>query len=169
MTASPIALLVTGSRSLASGRRLDSASRKEAWARAILKATIDALPPESTLIHGGATGPDAWAQEAIDARRYELGYLLYAHTYAADGRRWVWSIGDGDEWWSQDRWHPADPGPLARNRHMVEVALPALAASGHAPRVLALVDPASRTKGTDHTVRLALKAGYPVDRREYAP
>src|SRR5574343_444387 len=138
MTASPIALLVTGSRSLASGRSLTAASRKEAWARAILKATIDALPPESTLIHGGATGPDAWAQEAIEARRLESGHLS-AHTYEANGLHWTMVVGRSNLCWTKHRWHPGDPGPLERNKHMVEVVLHRLDASGHAPRVLALV------------------------------
>lgn len=157
MTA-PIALLVTGSRSLVRD------PRKEAWARAIISATVAELPPWSTVVHGGATGPDSWAQEAIEARRDDHG-LLSAVIYEANGRRWRWTIGDGDLWWSDDRWHPADIGPLVRNRHMVEVALPEQVTFGHEPRVLALVDSTSHKKGTDHTVGLARKAGYPVDRR----
>lgn len=164
----PVALLVTGSRSLA--KQTDEEARRnitpasEAWARGILVEAIGALPPGSVLIHGGAVGPDSWAQEAVEARRDDPG-LVYAITYEANGRRWIWAIGDGDLWWSDDRWHPADIGPLVRNRHMVEVALSEQVTFGREPRVLALVDSTSRTKGTGHTVGLARKAGYPVDRR----
>lgn len=171
MTA-PVALLVTGSRSLA--RQTDEEARRnitpasEKWARAILTEAIGAIPVGSVLIHGGATGPDSWAQEAIEDRRDDPG-LLYAVTYEANGRRWRWTIGDGDLWWSDDRWHPADIGPLARNRHMVETALPEQVIFSLEPRVLALVDGASRTKGTDHTVGLARKAGFPVDRYVWTP
>jgi hypothetical protein len=161
MTDQPIALLVTGSRSLARD------PRKEAWARAIISATVAELSPWSTIVHGGASGPDAWAQEAAESHRY--GAYLLTNTLLADGRIVITTLGGGTLHRAHDRWHDGNPGPLERNRHMVEVEMPALAARGYTPRVLALVDQASRTKGTDHTVRLALKAGYPVDRREYAP
>lgn len=156
----PVALLVTGSRSLAKD------PKAEAWARAILAEVIGTLPPKSLLIHGGAVGPDSWAHWILDGRSKEPGVRLWSYCYHPDGRLSRTAIMDGAAWnVGKTRWHDDDPGPPARNRHMVNVEMPALVGRGYEPRVLALVDSTSRTKGTGHTVGLARKAGYPVDRR----
>lgn len=159
MTA-PVALLVTGSRSLAKD------PKAEAWARGILAEVIGALPPKSLLIHGGATGPDLWAHEVICARATEPGVQLWSYCYRPDGMLFRSPIIEGAAYDLRDaRWDDSDPGPLARNAYMVNEAMPRAVTRGYEPRVLALVDGSSRTKGADHTVGLARKAGYPVDRR----
>lgn len=163
MTA-PVALLVTGSRSLA--KDPDAA----AWAKAILTEVISALPPGSALIHGGATGPDLWAHEAVCARAREFGVVRWSYCYHPDGRLSRSIVVEGVAYDLRDsRWNDGDPGPLTRNTYMVNEAVPKAVARGYEPRVLALVDSTSRTKGTDHTVGLARKAGYPVDRRVWTP
>lgn len=156
MTA-PVALLVTGSRSLAKD------PKAEAWARAILNPTIAELPPWSVVVHGGAIGPDRWAQES--AEFHVRGVPLLTYVLFVDGEKWVVTLGAGLHV-NRVRWTEAkNQDPLVRNRHMVNVEMPALVGRGYKPRVLALVDSTSRTKGTGHTVGLARKAGYPVDRR----
>ena len=160
----PIALLVTGSRSLAKD------PKAEAWARAILAEVIGALPPGSALIHGGATGPDSWAHAAICARAREAGVVRWSYCYRLDGRLSRTIVVEGVAYdLRASRWDDGDPGPLARNVYMVNEALPRAVAHGYKPRVLALVDSTSRTKGADHTVGLARKAGFPVDRRVWTP
>jgi hypothetical protein len=149
----PVALLVTGSRSLAT-----RIARAE-WAHAIVADAVRALPPGSLLLHGGATGPDQWAHDVALHHRPDVAI----HVYQPNGHLRRYSERSGDlRFVEPGRWSATDAGPLARNRHLVHVlaALP-----GYTPRVLAVVDPASRTHGADHTARLARAAGLPVDRR----
>lgn len=159
MSQQPVALLVTGSRSLA--RSLAA----ETWASRLINLAASDLPPWSVVVHGGATGPDTWAQEAAENHRY--GLPLLTHAFLVDGRHIVTTLGRGTLHKHTARWCKSNRDPLARNRHMVEVEMPAFAGRGYTLRVLALVDAASGTRGTDHTVRLARAAGIPVDRHEW--
>lgn len=157
---SPVALLVTGSRSLAKSRAA------EAWAERILSSAVLELPRDSVVIHGGANGPDSWAHTIA---LYRPDSQVTVAVYRPNGSGMVVPVAaPGRIRRPMDfRWNPGDPGPLARNAHMVEVVLSDVSQWGYAPRVLALVDADSRTRGTDHTVRLARAAGIPVDRHEW--
>jgi hypothetical protein len=147
MTA-PLILIVSGSRTLA------TRPGGEAWARRqIVEATTHLDPTERLIVTGDAPGPDAWAIEI--ARNFGLAW----HSYRKDG-----TIRDHAGMWG--RWcsiAQLDPDPyrrpLQRNKAMVD----AFAAGG--VLVLGLVDPASRTHGTDHTLTAARKEGLRVERR----
>jgi hypothetical protein len=146
-------LLVTGSRALT------DTPEAEAWAQDELARRITREAVRS-VVTGDARGPDEWAHPD------ELGIW---------GVRWCLS-GDvdfrlGGDWWTEKRWLPrGTPRPsshdawaqraLARNRAMVTHV--ADCDPGNV-RVLALLAPWSRTRGTQHTMRLAREHGLPVE------
>ena len=147
-------LLVTGSRSLA---RIPGA---EAWARGLIR---EALRGCDLLIVGDAEGPDAWARALATANETRT------RCYHVHGLHRGW-ITDSDIADPVARW---DEGvtrgrryPLARNAAMVADAAGFFDA-GATVSVLALVDTASRTQGTLHTVGLARDAGLTVDVRTW--
>lgn len=140
-------LLVAGSRSLGEN------ARAYLWAVAELRAALDASRG-AWVLTGGAPGPDVWAEALALARG------LRVIVYRPDGTR---RDSDGPP----ARW--GEPGtrrdaPLLRNAAMVERAVRAQF-QGWTVSVLGLVDPASPTHGTDHTLRLAIDAGLPVQRQ----
>jgi len=148
----PVALLITGSRSLA------SKAESRAWAQLLLKEVLLSLPNNSLLIHGGAVGPDKWAGEIFQTRANGSMRVYYA-----DGRSEYRRTLDAPP--LEERWSDRDVGPLARNTHMVVRVLPAL--TGFRRQVLGLVDMHSPTRGTDHTLNLARKQGFSVRRFVY--
>lgn len=152
-------LLVTGSRSLA------TREGAEAWARAILR---DALACVDLLLVGDADGPDAWARAAGAAGE---GHRLW--WYCTKG----WPRGLIRQWDGMHcedvPWAPRGTSthPLDRNAAMVRDAARMLR-DGDDVRVLALLDglktdtPTRRaTRGTEHTVGLAERAGLTVVER----
>lgn len=137
-------LLVTGSRAL------DGAPQPEHdQTRAVLRAVRETFAP-TVIVSGGAIGPDSWAVEsAIDAG-------LDARVYDLDGcvRN---AAGKTLRMWTK----APRPTPLDRNAAMVrDVAREAR--RGATVRVIGLEAGWSATKGTAHTVRLALSAGLAV-------
>ena len=153
----PSALLVCGSRSLITD------PDGLAWVADTLRAVLSPRP--DLLIHGGARGPDELAGEE-GARVgvpemlvfYPTGRLsrCVAGTYRGEGVAHVAT-------YTSERWRDGDPGPLVRNKAMV-AHLSGLVAAGWTARVVGLVDAASPTRGTDHTLRHARAAGLTVER-----
>lgn len=113
---------------------------------AVLATLLDARP---FILTGGATGPDSWALDIARERGLRWAAFLPSGVRVTDR--------------GQDRWNPAPVHPLARN-----VALVDLAASHHrvgaTVLVVGFVDPASRSRGTDHTLRHARAAGLATRR-----
>ena len=146
-------LLVTGSRALS------DTHAAEVWARGMLRERITREIVDS-VVAGDARGPDEWAHEiaAKASLRHDRWCL---------GGDVVTRYGDGHY---DGRWLPkGTPIPtthdawaqraLARNRAMVEHA----ALKPESVRVLALLAPWSRTRGTQHTMRLAREHSLPVE------
>jgi hypothetical protein len=148
---------VTGSIFLLAGSRsLGDDAPAFAWAYAEVRSLVlrAAARASAWLLTGGARGPDVWAE--AEALRYGVRCVVYR----PDGTRRD-SGGLGGRWGDP----PAGSGaPLLRNRAMVEAVVRAQA-RGWQVEVWGLVDATSRTRGTDHTLRLAAEAGLPVVRR----
>lgn len=143
-------LLVTGSRSLANH------PGAEAWARGLIRA---ALVGADMLIVGDAPGPDAWAAAIASS------HDVCVRRYDTRGIHAGWIVQQEHAMWCRiDEWATRlDMHPLKRNAAMVRDAS-AMTGYGATARVLALVDPASETKGTEHTAGLAERAGLTVQR-----
>ena len=94
-----------------------------------------ALPPDTIVISGGATGPDSWAVEAAMLR----GLATIEHRPDLDGIR---SRGEAAR-----RYHE-------RNQRVVD----------NADRLIAFVAP-DRKGGAEDTIRRAQRAGKPVEIR----
>jgi hypothetical protein len=153
-------LLVTGSRSLA------ASPAAEAWARSILRERIAVVPDRGWLFVGDANGPDRWAVEIaaaceVNRAMYKLDGMVAVDSILRGGAFKFWAPAEvararrGDRTW-----------PLERNKALVESAQKA-ACEGWVVSCLALVDPASRTRGTMHAVTQARKAGLPVEVLEW--
>lgn len=157
MSAPPSAvLLVTGSRALC-----DTADAT-AWARAILSDAVFALPRRAVVIAGDASGPDTWALGMAACRPGILRRM-----YALDGVVWCWPSGRRWSWSPQPREatsYTPRQWPLVRNEFMVADAAN-IARDGVPVYVLALHAPWSRTSGTLHTARQAMRAGLWTDVR----
>lgn len=136
----PALILVCGSRSLTTYP--DARARLER----VLTPLLVARP---CLLTGGAAGPDTWALDL--ARERGLPWAAFLPSGVRQTHR------------GADRWSPVPVYPLERNAALVR-----LAASHHetGARVLVVgaVDPASRSRGTDHTLSLARVAGLAVRR-----
>ena len=155
-------LLVTGARSLADSRDA------ERWARALI---AEALRDVDLLIVGDADGPDAWAwdEARIDRHRY---WTRPAHAGSIEAR---FHDGSLQAWWT---WGSRNTHPLARNAAMV-VDATGYRDAGEEVLGLALLDgrkpakpkPGEKrpTRGTEHTVGLARKAGLLVDAQTWTP
>ncbi len=148
------ALLVCGSRSLTR----DPAGL--AWVTDTLRAVLSPRP--DLLVHGGARGPDEMAD--AEAARVQVPDILTFYPNGTLRQRRVGSL-PVHATYAEYHWADADsdPGPLLRNRAMVNYLL-TLADVGRAVRVVGLVDATSATRGTDHTLRLARAAGLTVER-----
>lgn len=159
-------LLVTGSRSLAQST---AAMR---WACGVIDERL--LARSVTLVvFGDANGPDQWAWRCVlrhnlkaDAER--IAWACFTLDGAINGtchhlaRAWA----DAD---AQANCGDAKRWPLVRNEHMVKHV--AELANFLYPRAecLALIDPQSRTHGTEHTATLAERAGITVRREMRKP
>lgn len=148
-------LLVTGSRSLARGVG-------QAWAWRILEDALDSLPPGSLVVTGDAEGPD------LVARWLAAGCLRPVWHFDLDGLR---RFEHDEEQVKSVRWGTPPPAgsperkrwPLERNRAMVAW----VAAQPGERACLALIDPGSRTHGTEYTAREAERAGIAVRREVF--
>jgi hypothetical protein len=141
------ALLVTGSRSLA--RIPGARERCIEHVSGHLVALGDVV-----LVTGDAPGPDAWAIECA------AGIGIRHRRWCLDG--WIDGGSETVRWWSGERTAaPSARWPLMRNEAMVR----AVAAKHPDAVVLAFVDPHSRTHGTEHTCRLAERAGLRAERK----
>jgi len=138
-------VIVAGSRTLADD------PRAVAWARGILARE---LASATLVVAGDARGPDVWA--------YEIARGMVApidcECWRTIGSRHGWT---GGRWRTLSPWATpettTDPHrrPLVRNAAMVQYYT-------RAARMVALIDPAFRTQGTQHTVTLARAAGIDV-------
>ena len=141
-------LLACGSRQLAyhPGAR--------AYCRGRVGRALDLLAvagtTEAIVLHGGAIGPDQWAGEEAHSRGVRaVAYLPSGLRLDTRGKARLWST--------------VAVHPLDRNRALVAACL-AAQTGGWAAWVLGLVAPWPGTGGTDHTLRLARKAGLTVAR-----
>ena len=141
-------VIVTGSRTLADD------PRTIAWARGILARE---LASATLVVAGDARGPDAWAHEiargfvaSIDCERWCVNGARLGRVAGADA---TWR--KLSPWGTPETTTDPRKRPLARNAAMV-------AYYTRAARMVALIDPASRTQGTQHTVGLARAAGIDV-------
>lgn len=139
-------LLVTGSRSLA------TIPGAEAWAREHIRRALEGV---GLLIVGDAPGPDAWAAEIASShdvcvRRYDTRGIHAGWIVQQEHALWC----RVDQWAQGLNTHTSWLDAMVRDASM-------MTGYGAAARVLALVDPASETKGTEHT---AERAGLTVQR-----
>lgn len=149
----PTLAVVIGSRSLAS-RGIEA----EAWARHLIHCISDHA---DVIVSGDAPGPDAWARERVVELHTER---LRGRFYGLDGMvRDAWGTPLG-RWERAERVPP--PGhperrrwPLTRNAAIVRAVALRVRRDGVRAEVYALVDPASPTRGTHHTLTLARRAG----------
>lgn len=139
-------LLVTGSRSLASNREAE---------RAVTYWFSDLDPMRVDLVvAGGSHGPDMWAE--LEARTSSVPY----ERWQLDGR-----VVESERPHANRRWCPEDGPPVDRRRvplvrnEMMVKATALRARLGDNVVCVGFVDPNSRTRGTDHTLRLARQAG----------
>ena len=98
---------------------------------ASVKSTVDALPADTTVVSGGAQGPDTWAEEAAIARG--LAVLIFRPDLAD-----TTTLGQRTR-----RYH-------ARNQRIVDAA----------DELVAFVK-IGRTGGTEDTIRRAVRKGIP--------
>ena len=123
-------LLVSGSRSLL------ARPEAEGRVRAIVTWLLE-VRGVTELVHGHARGPDRWAEAAALAWASSTGREL---TVVACSPR------SGEH-------------PLLRNARMVRETRERAALRGASVLAVGFVDPASPTRGTDHTLSLASRAG----------
>jgi hypothetical protein len=157
-------LLVCGSRALA---RNPAAER---WGRATIARAVAALPPGSTVVTGDARGPDRWAHDVVCGCWLARRPALWLRRFRPDGGVDVLPLVAGavpDLRWTLEIAPAPDAGRaawkarlLARDRAMVAW----VAGTTIDGRVLALLDPASPTRGTEYTARTAEAAGLVVQR-----
>lgn len=123
-------------------RVLDAGAESRRWAKAVIARRM--VGWDATLVaHGGARGPDTWADELAAWLGLPRVVFLPGKTpliVTARGRR---AIRGADRYLSTD--------PLSRNTAMMRWAADR-AAEGHAVEVLALHAPWSTTHGTTHAV-----------------
>jgi len=154
-------LLVTGSRSLA------NLAESDGWTRRVIERAAIRISLTGGIITGDARGPDAWA------KRIGAG-LRAARVYGLDGwiKRW-WTQSDGTvasamigRWTKGQSPQPDDHDArrqwcLARDRAEVDEAA-LQQRQGRKVLVLGLIDPQSRTHGTEYTCHYARNAGLVV-------
>lgn len=138
--APPALILVCGSRTLTT--HPDARARLE-------RVLVPLLTARPCILTGGATGPDSWALDLARDR----------------GLPWAAFLPSGIRLASRghDRWSPVPVYPLARNAALVRHAASHHEA-GASVLVVGAVDPASRSRGTDHTLRHARAAGLATRR-----
>ena len=158
-------LLVTGSRALT------AYPWAVTWAVAQLRGEITRTghAPPDRLVTGDAIGPDTWAADTSTA----AGVLVTRWTIAGEVQQR--EGGRLGRWYLSGHWCPPHEVPpsgqrgawrsqcLRRDREMVRAV--GEGRYGLPARVLALVAPWSRTRGTAWTAHIAREAGLPVDWR----
>lgn len=151
----PSLLLVTGSRALARNR--GGTKKSVAWAYDRCGEAIVGENRPDLVVAGDAEGPDTIACTVAGTVRPRILWRVFA----LDG--WLYHCDVGLR-----RWRNV-PGPatwpLSRNMAMVAAVVKARDAGWHV-RVLGLVAPWSRTRGSDHTLGVAKRAGLEVTRLE---
>lgn len=153
-------LLVTGSRSLAPN---DDAVR---WGHRAVSQAIRMLGAK-LVVCGDADGPDEWAtEEASDFNLHTSQW--YVRGYVAGSHYDSWTT-HHTRWATLDELRATPRLPLLRNERMVAWVADQAKRRGCAATCLALIDPESRTHGTEHTATLAERAGLRVERREWRP
>jgi hypothetical protein len=151
-------ILVTGSRSLAVSGDM------EAWATGIiLKSIVFAQAwADAVIITGDARGPDEWAIREAE----RLGIEWHKFTLH-QGQIWhsnrLPTPWDADHEPNRSRW--GRMYPLFRNEVMVSTFQ---RGDWDAMEAIALIDPNSATRGTDHTVRLLRERKIPVACHRYS-
>lgn len=157
-------LLVTGSRSLADNP--DAARWTREHVAAMSARVHNPNDAGFGVACGDARGPDTWAAEFADRLGYKRRvFALDGWIYDRDGRRDRWIMGDV-------RAVKARYGrrfPLERNKALVEVVAIAQQHFGERALCLGLIDPASATNGTRHTLRLARERGIECVEMEWRP
>ena len=146
-------LLVTGSRALS------DTHAAEVWARGMLRERITREIVDS-VVAGDARGPDEWAHEIAPPGLWCARWCLDGAVLCSLGSNWHeearWLVRGVPRPSTSEAWVQR---ALARNRAMVEHA----ARRPEGVRVLALLAPWSRTRGTQHTMRLAREHSLPVE------
>lgn len=144
--------LITGSRSLSPDHRAcPGTAASEQWAKSCIAEAFEkaGFGLYSTVIHGGAIGPDSWAAEIAQERgcivvRYDLDGWAYLHRNRT--RRWRAKEG------------PC-VNPLERNEAMIRAMVVSLelgaSSYGSSSLVFAMNAPWAKTRGTQHTATLA--------------
>lgn len=146
-------LVVTGARVL------DVDARPRRWARWCIARSFVAHggSPAGLVVHGGARGPDTWADELAE-------YLLLPRVVfplVAPGRPALWRGTRARAARDAERYAYDARDPLARNIAMARWGADR-AAEGHHVEVLALTAPWSPTRGTRHAMARAEEFGLPV-------
>lgn len=142
-------IIVCGARVLA-----DSADARS-WAKGII-ATRIVSGGASVVAHGGAIGPDSWADEL--ASWLDLPRVVFA----LRGRRAVLVVGGRvRDVRHAERYAYDSRDPLGRNGVLMRWSADR-AAEGHEVSVLALHAPWSSTQGTAHAARMAREIGLQV-------
>lgn len=146
-------LLVTGSRALT------DTPQAEAWACGELAKRITREAVDS-VVAGDARGPDEWAHEVAAPGIWCARWCLDGAVLCSLVSNWHeearWLVRDVVRPSTREAWAQR---ALARNKAMVEHA----AMRPEGVRVLALLAPWSRTRGTQHTMRLAREHGLSVE------
>lgn len=140
-------LLVAGSRSLAGNREAERAVSY--WFSDLDPMRVDLI------VAGGSHGPDTWAE--LEARTSSIPY----ERWQLDGRVIESERPHANRRWCHEEGPPVDRRrvPLVRNEMMVKACALGVRFGEDNVLCVGFVDPSSRTRGTDHTLRLARQAG----------
>ena len=108
--------------------------------RAAVESLVDTLPPDTTVVSGGASGVDSWAAEF--ARKRGLKVVVFLPDLPTVPASWT---ANGNPRWEYTKAYHA------RNRQIAE----------HSHVVYAFVAP-DRKGGTENTIKQAKELGVPV-------
>ena len=156
----PALLLVTGSRTL-----VDIKGAVE-WAQGLINRAIDDEGAK-LVVAGDAGGPDFWGLSLAHNRGLHIS-TWSVHGSLAGTHYDSWTTHDVP-WATTEELRNTAPEriPLLRNQRMVQWVSEQARKKERRAVCLALIDPASPTKGTQHTARLALEAGLDLVVRHY--
>ena len=141
-------VIVTGSRALADS---PEATR---WAREILARE---LASATLVIAGDARGPDTWAHEIAQGFAAPIDCERWCVNGAVERR--VSAVG----WWRDDPWGTPETTTDPRRRPLVRNVAMIASCEGRADtRIVGLIDAASKTRGTQHTLSIARSGGFNV-------
>lgn len=145
-------LLITGSRRFV--------RTGEDWCRERILEVLRPMPLETIVLHGGADGPDTWADE------YARAYGLATVRYYASGRIEAHGVE------CREQWKPIEgvtrQSYLLRDDFMVHSARLYLL-SGRGPvACVGFRHPEAKTHGTEYTLKRARQAGLWTEERVYS-